>query len=102
MKKIALVALLLLSVSLNAVAEETEEIVYETKMVLVEGKKSYLMGGDPFKRNLNKPLNYSRSKVLPSLVLLGWQITSVQLNEDCAKKEACGYALLKRKIETKK
>ena len=98
MKKLSFVTLLLLVVSFTAVAEET---IYETKMVLVEGKKSYLMDGDPFKRAY-KPVNYKKSEVLPSLVSIGWQIKSMQLDEGSTKEELFGYVILERKQQPKK
>ena len=92
MKKYHLIAVILMALSFNAFSEETR---YETKMVMVEGKKSYLMDGDPFK-NAPKPHNYKKSTVLPSLLSIGWQIKSMQLDEGSTKEELYGYVILER------
>jgi len=93
--KLLIIAISLLLLAQLANAEHGE---YQQKMIRVEGENSYLMKGDPYKNNRNKPLNYKRDAVLPSLLSAGWKIVSVEVNEKSTEDLLYGYVVLERHV----
>ena len=66
----------------------------QQKMIVVKGQNSYLMDGDPYRHSHNKPRNYRKDEVLPSLLSIGWRITSIHVNEKSSEDNLYGYVLI--------
>ena len=66
------------------------------KLVLVEGTKSRFMKGD-----IKPVFNVRDDEVLPYLLLNGWRIVSVNINETNNPSHLNGYILVERELPTK-
>lgn len=70
------------------------------KVVVLEGRRSRLMNGDPLLYEISKEkaqYKFNENEVLPYLLQTGWKIVSLNINEKSRPDRPYGYAVLERK-----